>query len=61
MQCSDAGVARIKQAARVPCALKELTALTKHVLRVSLADFVSTNWNSSPKRTKELNTDKVVD
>lgn len=49
MQCSGAGAARIKHVAGVSCRLKELTDLTKSVLSLSLKDFVSTNWNSSPK------------
>lgn len=42
MQSLDAGSAPKKHAAGVPCRLKELTALTKHQVEASLADFVST-------------------
>lgn len=49
MQYSDAGAARIEPAAGASCRLKELTNLARWELRASLTDFVSTNWNSSPK------------
>ncbi|TWW60213.1 hypothetical protein D4764_05G0003030 [Takifugu flavidus] len=46
MQCSDAGTALSKHAAAGSCNLKDLSTLTKHLLRLSLNSYDGANGES---------------